>query len=713
MQRLINAQLQIMEVLYTYKQAPSYGGAVQVQLTTGGKLTISGSCSFTKCKISFAQGGQGGGLCASIRGNNSQLILEDQISFEECSGFYGGGMYINLSDLGKFIMTGSGLFKDCSCSLVGGGCYITTYGPNYDIKLLGNMQFDGCKSDDYGGGLDIQCTYAGQTTINDLSFNNCNCSQFGGGFYSEFDSGAQMTIIGKITIDNCLSTGSNRGYGGGQYLLANGSESVVNITGKLECKQCHTQYGGGLYADIQDNAIVEINKASFQNCISNRDGGGIFSNISSGGQLILDKSCEFFQCKSNGNGGGIYVLIDFSTQCSFVIKDANIHECKALNSTNSSISYSQTGFGGGLFLGGSGDYDPNSKLIDLRGMKIYNNSADKYGQSLYVAMAKIVDFCQYRILGEYVKGNYSDTYSNENDLEGIPMNFELFNSRTQAQIIEQQKPLEPWWRILGILKSAQVIVNVSNPNGKLIFHIEGKRMIPGYLNVKIFEFKDKTQENIDQEQKVIKHKFNKNNLKSLKRTSTQSPFTLKYQKADQQQILIKLNLKIKKKIHNYASEIIYPPEDVSNIPLQIDGEIESEQKATFGMNEYKWLNYKEKVYGILISNDRKIFTGKDGIDIEDDENAAVQLEFKIEDDAEKEEEELDDDDDKKEEGKGLPIGIVVGIAVGALNKSKKVKKSTSSYDPQMRARNLPMENKFPQNSHSLDAVNKAMESNNW
>ncbi|KAA6360503.1 MAG: hypothetical protein EZS28_043969, partial [Streblomastix strix] len=43
----------------------------------------------------------------------------------------------------------------------------------------------------------------------------------------------------------------------------------------------------------------------------------------------------------------------------------------------------------------------------------------------------------------------------------------------------------------------------------------------------------------------------------------------------------------------------------------------------------------------------------------------------------------------------------------------KAKKPASSYGPEMRARDLPMENKFPQNSHSLDAVSKAMESNNW
>ncbi|KAA6381884.1 MAG: hypothetical protein EZS28_022591 [Streblomastix strix] len=52
------------------------------------------------------------------------------------------------------------------------------------------------------------------------------------------------------------------------------------------------------------------------------------------------------------------------------------------------------------------------------------------------------------------------------------------------------------------------------------------------------------------------------------------------------------------------------------------------------MNEYKWLNYTYKVYGVLISNDRKIFTRKDGHDIEIDSDATIQLEVIIEEEEE-------------------------------------------------------------------------------
>ncbi|KAA6390497.1 MAG: hypothetical protein EZS28_013976 [Streblomastix strix] len=749
----ITTQVEQILTNLTFNQcyAQIFGGGIDIELNSGGKLTISGSCSFKECKTSSISGvGGGGGLHASINGENSSLTFEDSMTFDGCLGSDGGGMFLVAQSMGNITMTGSCSFTDCSCSNAGGGCYIIAFEPNYNINLLGNIQFEGCYCDEYAGGLCIIGQQIGQITINDMSFSGCNSSIQGGGFYSTISSGVKMTVTGKITFDNCNCL---EGQGGGQYLSTNDSNYKIIITGELEYKQCSATQGGGLFADIFDNALVEINKSTFINCSSIYNGGGIYSHIESkgqltisintlncsssqrggglsalingSGQLTLDKTCEFYQCQSHGNGGGIYIQINLPTQCSFLIKDAYIHECTSLNSTNS-LSYPQSGFGGGLFLGTFGDYDPSTKLIDLRGMKIYNNSADKYGQSLFVAMAQVVEWCQYGILGEYIKGNYSDTYSDETDIEGIPMELSAFHNLSSELIEQQSQPLEPWWRILGILKRAQVIMNVSNPNGKLIFNLEGQSMIPGYLNVKIFEMRDKTQEEIDQEQKEIKQSFNKNNIKSKRKNSSYSLITLKHQTENHQQISISSESRILKNLRNYDNEIIYPPEDGSSTPIQINGEIESDQKATFEMNDGSWLNYKEKIYGVLISNDRKIFTGKAGIDIEDDENAAVQLEITFKED---QEQQLDDDDDKKKEEEGLPIGIIVGIAVGALaivaviiiivivavfiSKKKKSKKPTISYGPEMRARDLPMENKYPQNSHSLDAVNKAMEDNNW
>ncbi|KAA6381034.1 MAG: hypothetical protein EZS28_023438 [Streblomastix strix] len=705
-----------------------FGGSLYIVLESGGQMTINGSCLFTDCKTTSVTG-QGGAIFAIISNDNSELVLEDSITFEKCSSVNGGGMSLAIQGKVKFTIFGTCQLTNCSSEQEGGGISMNIQYSNYDIQLLGSVQFEECKSGLYGGGLYIYSLDNGLITINQISFQNCNSTSYGGGFYSSLRYGAQMAV-NQISFSNCNST-----FGGGLNLFTQHSGSITNITGELQFEKCNAGLdGGGLCIIIEDSGIIEIRKASFTDCTSSDRGGGLFANISTGqfmisgtasfkncncsryggglfvrsemgivnispinqilvyncssentgggfycvvesqgqislnntkfsscishysgggllgivytgGQLILDQQCEFYKCESE-NGGGIHISIDLAAQCSFIIKDAQIHECKALNSTDSQ-QYSRSGFGGGMILFGYGDYDPAIEQIDLHGMKIYNNSADNLGQSLFVVMPQVAEFCKYGILGEYVKGNYSDTYSDERELVGISMNLTTFESSTQEQIEQQSQLLEPLWRILGILKSAQVIVNVSNSNGKLIFRLEGQKMIPGYLNVKIFELRNKTKEEIDQVQKEIKYKHNKNNLKSLKGTTQKSQITPKHQTDNQQQIFISSNLKIKQELHNYENEIIYPPEDGSSSPIQIKGEIPNDQKATFGMNEYKWLSYKEKVYAVLISNDRNIFTGKNGTEIEEDENAAVQLEVIIEDDVEKEEEEKDD----KTEGK--------------------------------------------------------------
>jgi hypothetical protein len=49
-------------------------------------------------------------------------------------------------------------------------------------------------------------------------------------------------------------------------------------------------------------------------------------------------------------------------------------------------------------------------------------------------MTKIKDWCQTGILGEYAKGNYSDKYSNFDDIEGISVNLTAFNLLTLESI---------------------------------------------------------------------------------------------------------------------------------------------------------------------------------------------------------------------------------------------------------------------------------------
>ncbi|KAA6376633.1 MAG: hypothetical protein EZS28_027841, partial [Streblomastix strix] len=314
-----------------------------------------GLCSFTDCHADY----YGGGLYARIDGVNSRLILQDGLIFKRCTGSQGGG-----------------------------GIQLYSY---YNISFVINkVSFIECYASWFGGGINIEGGYE-TLKFNGTLFERCYANEVGGLSIYVYNENVSLELI-SITFIGCYGD-----YAGGLFIRARISSQVTSL-GQCQFQDCSGEDGGGIYLQISNQCLFEINNASLKNCSCTYQSGGLRASIESGGKLIIDSS-QFIQCQCNrGNGGGIFVEINFPSQSSFIIKDTLIQECKALNS-----SFSQLGFGGGLFLGVNGDYDPSSKLIDLRGMKIYNNTADKYGQSLYIVMRDVVRLCQYGILGEYVK----------------------------------------------------------------------------------------------------------------------------------------------------------------------------------------------------------------------------------------------------------------------------------------------------------------------
>ncbi|KAA6368651.1 MAG: hypothetical protein EZS28_035822, partial [Streblomastix strix] len=301
----------------------------------------------------------------------------------------GGGMYLSSSDIDTDIqITGLLSFDNCSSSYQGGGLYLSTSGSQ--LSFTNVVQFKDCSST-YGGGICVDCYDEGTIRfIEELNFDNCSAKQQGGAIYSWIQGGGVDFITNK-----------------GQILINN-----------VICKNC--------------KAILS--------------GGGLYSDISNGGILSMDK-LEFLNCKS-GNGGAIYLrIVNIELQSSFQIKDLIMQDCKALINTESTI-YSQSGFGGGIFITGFGDYDVSSNRIDFSKMKMYGNTADNGGQSLYVAMPNVIEWCRTGIDGEYVKGNYSDIDSDESELEGIPVDLNDFYFVTQVDILNGQRPLELWWRTI-------------------------------------------------------------------------------------------------------------------------------------------------------------------------------------------------------------------------------------------------------------------------
>ncbi|KAA6391529.1 MAG: hypothetical protein EZS28_012947 [Streblomastix strix] len=114
-------------------------------------------------------------------------------------------------------------------------------------------------------------------------------------------------------------------------------------------------------------------------------------------------------------------------------------KCTAKEDTSSTPP---TGYGGGIFLTGSGYYDPSTENLDFRGMNINGNYADCGGQSLFVVMPNIIQWCKSGVAGEYIKGNYSDRYSKFEDIEGISADQITFDSLSLESIQQQQAPLQ-------------------------------------------------------------------------------------------------------------------------------------------------------------------------------------------------------------------------------------------------------------------------------
>ncbi|KAA6329054.1 MAG: hypothetical protein EZS28_053647, partial [Streblomastix strix] len=140
------------------------------------------------------------------------------------------------------------------------------------------------------------------------------------------------------------------------------------------------EYGGNairLENNGNSKVISTITNCEFNNINSIGDSNGqggsaLFAQLRDQSSLIIDNNCQFIQCIStNGNGGALYIDIDFESQFEFKINDGLIKECQSLSTETTD----GTGYGGGIFLTGNGNYNAQSEKLDLHGMKILDNSA--------------------------------------------------------------------------------------------------------------------------------------------------------------------------------------------------------------------------------------------------------------------------------------------------------------------------------------------------
>ncbi|KAA6353471.1 MAG: hypothetical protein EZS28_051003, partial [Streblomastix strix] len=211
------------------------------------------------------------------------------------------------------------------------------------------------------------------------------------------------------------------------------------------------------------------NGGQFINCIASIYGGGISVLFANNSKLILDKLCEFSQCVCFGCGGAIYANINYSLPFQFNISNTLIQDCEAKADT---IQTSPTGYGDGIFLIGTGDYDPSTESLDFRGMNLNGNFADCGGQSLYVVMPNIIELFESGLIREYIGGNYSDYYSDFEEIEGISADQITFNSLSLESVQQQQAPLQQYWVYISILTKVTATLNISDDN-PLQINLEG------------------------------------------------------------------------------------------------------------------------------------------------------------------------------------------------------------------------------------------------
>ncbi|KAA6387372.1 MAG: hypothetical protein EZS28_017102, partial [Streblomastix strix] len=461
----------------------------------------------------------GGGFAALIR-DESQLIFKGVAQFIQCSCISeiyipvgGGGIY---SDINNGVLNiQDSIFDTCNCSQPGtGGAVSIIQGVNGKV-FIKNASFTNCKTllnstnslFGWGGALFLFTSVSSNALsssnllMTDLSFGGCESVIAGHNIHiRSVDTKATVLVISQNSLltvngiddlyispdyevdymgidESNLNEGNNIPYNHLPLFASNAPIEAVKDY-YIDADSSDTRYrniqlsGGAIYAVINGGSM-QLNEIVMNQCKS-ESGGAVFANISNQGKLILNSQCQFYQCESYGNGGGIYVQMDFTTQSQFVINGAIFKQCRSFSSKISSNL--KSGYGGGIFLTGTGDFNQQSELLDLRGMKIYQNSALNNGQSVFVVMANVVEWCQQGILGEYVKGNYSDLNSDVNELEGIAVSAETFESLTIDQIKQQQRSLEFHWTQQAIINSVKIVVNISKEQNPLQFTIQGDSM---------------------------------------------------------------------------------------------------------------------------------------------------------------------------------------------------------------------------------------------
>ncbi|KAA6397675.1 MAG: hypothetical protein EZS28_006803, partial [Streblomastix strix] len=183
------------------------GGAIYVSISTGAIVTVTNT-TFVQCEC-VTESGYGGAIYADII-DDSRLELYNVI-FDTCIAQSGGGLYANFSE-GNLTFKGQCKFLDCQCTSGGVGCYLEILEFSCNITIIGEIEFERCISTVGSSAMVIYSRSTGYIHINQMSFRDCVGVNGAGGLYINAMLDSEITITGKVSINNCTN---GWGSGGG------------------------------------------------------------------------------------------------------------------------------------------------------------------------------------------------------------------------------------------------------------------------------------------------------------------------------------------------------------------------------------------------------------------------------------------------------------------------------------------------------------------
>ncbi|KAA6374474.1 MAG: hypothetical protein EZS28_029999, partial [Streblomastix strix] len=307
-----------MYLNFTMTWVPNQDGGVIVQqfYTNSSTLDIQ-RCVFYKCKVTDLK--KGGAIYARSSENASLAISYTQ--FIECEALQGGAFYIELFN----------------------GLDVT----------LNELTFDKCITYDggYGGGTQMRFDLDAQGTViftGTNIFNECKANRGPAMYISLTLSQSSFQLTGTFQIKNCESALQ----GGGLYISNKCGTTNLSPTGTQNIfSNCTTQnIAGGIYSEVSSSGQLNIANTVFQDCTAHMydtsQGGGALHCSINDGQISITNS-QFTRCQlyQGGCGGAIYFNRQSATS-NISLTSTSFTDCKTLyNSSNQTF-----GWGGAVYL---------------------------------------------------------------------------------------------------------------------------------------------------------------------------------------------------------------------------------------------------------------------------------------------------------------------------------------------------------------------------